>query len=120
MVMRTTRNLMVLLGALALAFGMNSCSDYDNGYTSKDIAYKEQFYNMFGNADPNHTWNMAQSRSLDVTINSEGTYTVKVWTANPRLGESNAFTPSTHATKCSRATTPLRAVTSLTQGATYF
>ena len=91
MVMRTTRNLMVLLGALALAFGMNSCSDYDNGYTSKDIAYKEQFYNMFGNADPNHTWNMAQSRSLDVTINSEGTYTVKVWTANPRLGESNAF-----------------------------
>ncbi len=91
MVMRTTRNLMVLSGALALAFGMNSCSDYDNGYTSKDIAYKEQFYNMFGNADPNHTWNMAQSRSLDVTINSEGTYTVKVWTANPRLGESNAF-----------------------------
>lgn len=89
--MRTTRNLMVLSGALALAFGMNSCSDYDNGYTSKDIAYKEQFYNMFGNADPNHTWNMAQSRSLDVTINSEGTYTVKVWTANPRLGESNAF-----------------------------
>ena len=82
---------MVLLGALALTFGMNSCSDYDNGYTSKDIAYKEQFYNMFGNADPNHTWNMAQSRSLDVTINSEGTYTVKVWTANPRLGESNAF-----------------------------
>ena len=82
---------MVLSGALALAFGMNSCSDYDNGYTSKDIAYKEQFYNMFGNADPNHTWNMAQSRSLDVTINSEGTYTVKVWTANPRLGESNAF-----------------------------
>lgn len=89
--MRTTRNLMVLSGALTLAFGMNSCSDYDNGYTSKDIAYKEQFYNMFGNADPNHTWNMAQSRSLDVTINSEGTYTVKVWTANPRLGESNAF-----------------------------
>ena len=82
---------MVLSGALALAFGMNSCSDYDNGYTSKDIAYKEQFYNMFGNADPNHTWNMAQSRSLDVTINSEGTFTVKVWTANPRLGESNAF-----------------------------
>lgn len=89
--MRRTKNLFILSSLLMLIWGMSSCSDFDNGYTDKDIAYKEQFYNMFGNADPNHTWNMAQSRSLDVTINSEGTYTVKVWTANPRLGESNAF-----------------------------
>lgn len=89
--MRKTKNLFILSSLLVLVLGISSCSDFDNGYTSKDIAYKEQFYNMFGNADPNHTWNMAQSRSLDVTINSEGTYTVKVWTANPRLGESNAF-----------------------------
>lgn len=82
---------MVLSGALALAFGMNSCSDYDNGYTSKDIAYKEQFYNMFGNADPNHTWNMAEVCSLNVAIEMEGTYTVKVWTANPRSSEDKAY-----------------------------
>lgn len=46
---------------------------------------------MFGNADPNHTWNMAEVCSLNVAIEMEGTYTVKVWTANPRSSENNAY-----------------------------
>ena len=89
--MRKTKNLFILSSLLVLVLGISSCSDFDNGYTSKDIAYKEQFYNMFGNADPNHTWNMAEVCSLDVTIHMEGTYTVKVWTANPRSSENNAY-----------------------------
>lgn len=89
--MRRLKNLFILSSLLMLVWGMSGCSDFDNGYTDKDIAYKEQFLNMFGNADPNHTWNMAEVCSLDVTINMEGTYTVKVWTANPRSSENNAY-----------------------------
>lgn len=78
-------------GVLALTQGLSSCSDYDNGYTEKGIAYKEQFVDMFGTPDPNHTWNMASQVCVQATINLEGTYTVKVYTANPRYADANAY-----------------------------
>ena len=89
--MRRTKKLFILSSFLLLVLSISSCSDFDNGYTDKDIAYKEQFFNMFGNADPDHTWNMAEVCSLCVNIDMEGTYTVKVWTANPRSSEDNAY-----------------------------
>ena len=83
----------MLVGASAMAMlvGITSCSDYDNGYDDKSLAYKESFIDAFGSIDPNHTWNMAQSCSVDVTVNMPGTFTIKVWTADPRMEGSNSY-----------------------------
>lgn len=83
----------MLVGASAMAMlvGITSCSDYDNGYDDKSLAYKESFIEAFGSIDPNHTWNMAQSCSVDVTVNMPGTFTIKVWTADPRMEGSNSY-----------------------------
>lgn len=83
----------MLVGASAMAMlvGITSCSDYDNGYDDKSLAYKESFIEAFGSIDPNHTWNMATAGAVEVNINTPGMFTVKVWTADPRMSENNAY-----------------------------
>ena len=83
----------MLIGASAMAMlvGITSCSDYDNGYDDKSLAYKESFIEAFGSIDPNHTWNMTTAGAVEVNINTPGMFTVKVWTADPRMSENNAY-----------------------------
>lgn len=83
----------MLVGASAMAMlvGITSCSDYDNGYDDKSLAYKESFIDAFGSIDPNHTWNMATAGAVEVNINTPGMFTVKVWTADPRMSENNTY-----------------------------
>lgn len=83
----------MLVGASAMAMlvGITSCSDYDNGYDDKSLAYKESFIEAFGSIDPNHTWNMATAGAVEVNINTPGMFTVKVWTADPRMSENNTY-----------------------------
>ena len=83
--------ILIAASAVAMLAGVSSCSDYDNGYDDKTLAYKESFIEAFGTIDPNHTWNMAQSCTVDVTINLPGVFTVKVWTANPRMQGTNSY-----------------------------
>jgi len=49
------RYLPVVAGALML---FASCQDEDFGYTSKQIAYRENFEKSFGNIDPNQNWDL--------------------------------------------------------------
>lgn len=46
-----------------------SCHDFDpwDGDV-KQYEYKKEFINVFGNIDPNHTWNTAAQRSMDFNI----------------------------------------------------
>lgn len=83
--------ILIAASAVAMLTGISSCSDYDNGYDDKTLAYKESFIEAFGTIDPNHTWNMAQSCTVDVTINLPGVFTVKVWTADPRMKGTNSY-----------------------------
>ena len=101
--------ILIAASAVAMLAGISSCSDYDNGYDDKTLAYKESFIEAFGTIDPNHTWNMAQSCTVDVTINLPGVFTVKVWTADPRMKGTNSYllgkyenvqSGSTHSFQC--------------------
>lgn len=76
-----------LLMALA-ATGMlaTSCRDFDqfDDHAIKIQDYNRDFTKVFGNVDPNHTWNTASQRSMDFTINVPGTFNLRVFTTNPK------------------------------------
>lgn len=59
-----------MLTALAVASVVVSCSDYDNGYTSNEIQYKQSFKETFGQIDPTQDWNLATRATVTVTTNS--------------------------------------------------
>ncbi len=83
----------VLLAA-TLPLVLTGCQDEEFGYTKYDVLnskYAKEFAESFGDIDPNHTWNTATRASIDVEINFDGAYTVKVYTANPRYSENNAY-----------------------------
>lgn len=46
--------------ALIAALSLVGCSDYDNGYTEKNIIYNKQFTDRFGQIDPNQDWNLVK------------------------------------------------------------
>lgn len=77
----------ILLMALA-ATGMlaTSCRDFDqfDDHAIKIQDYNRDFTKVFGNVDPNHTWNTASQRSMDFTINVPGTFNLRVFTTNPK------------------------------------
>lgn len=88
------KSLKAALGGALLSvftFAMTGCSDFDNGYTEKEIQYNQSFGNEFGDVDPNHNFNTAGLAKLGVTINFPGEYTVKVYTANPRYESSKCY-----------------------------
>lgn len=102
--------LLCTLGA-SLLLGFSGCQDEDFGYTKQDImdsVYARRFTEVFGDVDPNHTWNTASQTAITVDINFEGLYTVKVYTANPRYSENNVYLvgqfdgiePGTHTFQC--------------------
>lgn len=70
---------------------ITGCTDFDNGFTSRELSYNENFESMFTTVDPNQNWNTATRASIDVNIAFEGEYTVKVYTANPRYSENEVY-----------------------------
>lgn len=92
---------------LLIALSLVGCSDYDNGFTEKQIAFQQAFREQFGDIDPNHTWSTVTRSTLTVGVDMPGfddPYTVRVYTANPRgkvsncylLGQWTADSPSPH------------------------
>lgn len=80
--------------AATLPLVLSGCQDEEFGYTKYDVLnskYAKEFAESFGDIDPNHTWNTATRASIEVEINFDGAYTVKVYTANPRYSENNAY-----------------------------
>lgn len=80
--------------AATLPLVLSGCQDEEFGYSKYDVMdskYAKEFADSFGDIDPNHTWNTATRASIDVEINFDGAYTVKVYTANPRYPENNSY-----------------------------
>ena len=83
-----------ICAASIVALSLVGCSDYDNGFTDKEIAFQEAFRKQFGEIDPNHTWSTVTRSTLTVGVDMPGfndPYTVRVYTANPRGKVSNCY-----------------------------
>lgn len=52
----------------ALCFFVASCSDYDNGFTEKDIEFGKDFESIFGEADPKQDWSMAKLIKVNMAV----------------------------------------------------
>lgn len=79
------------VAAAAVMLALVSCSDFDNDWDAKRIQYKENFENLFGLIDPNHTWNTAVQGVINVDVPSGKNYTVKMYTANPRYSDKKSY-----------------------------
>lgn len=53
--------------AFIAALSLVGCSDYDNGYTDKVIAYERDFHAAFGDISPEQDWNVATRGNVTVT-----------------------------------------------------
>ena len=70
------------IGAASIvALFLVGCSDYDNGFTEKEIAFQEAFRKQFGEIDPEQDWNLATRAMLHVNFNEDTN--VKVYSAAP-------------------------------------
>ena len=67
--------------AVIVAFSLFGCSDYDNGFTDKEIAFQEAFKKQFGEIDPEQDWNLATRGTLHANFNEETN--VKIYSKNP-------------------------------------
>lgn len=54
--------LTILMATLFVA-----CSDYDNGYTEKQIQFMQNFKDVFGEIDHNNDWNLVERGTVTVT-----------------------------------------------------
>ncbi len=62
----------LIVPIVALAAGVSSCSDYDNGLTEKDIQYAQSFKETFGEIDPNQDWSLATQVTAHVSGVEDG------------------------------------------------
>lgn len=62
---------------------------YDPNATSKQ--YQANWEKQFGDIDPQQTWNTAATHTADISIGYSGKYTLKIYTANPRSQETQAY-----------------------------
>lgn len=82
-----------VLTAATLSFP--GCQDYDAGFSTqaiKEAEYAKNFVKTFGEADPNQTWSTATRAIVEAKVNMPGeeNYTLKVYTANPRIKSADA------------------------------
>lgn len=83
------KGISLVLFALALIFTLVGCSDYDGGYTEKDIDYNNTFSDVFGKADPNQDWSMADNVSATVSVaGATSNATVEIYTLAPAIATS--------------------------------
>lgn len=81
---------------LLIALSLVGCSDYDNGFTEKQIAYEKQFTDIFGQIDPNQDWSMAAYVSAKVTVANAGQgSTVEIYTDVPAYATTKLLTRAT-------------------------
>ena len=83
------KGISLVLFAVALIFTLVGCSDYDNGYSEKDIDYNNTFSDVFGKADPNQDWSMADNVSATVSVaGATSGATVEIYTLAPAIATS--------------------------------
>ena len=69
----------------ALCFFVASCSDYDNGFTEKDIEFGKDFESIFGKADPKQDWSMANVVKVNTAVS--GSY-LEIYSGAPAIATS--------------------------------
>lgn len=82
---RNLFNLMLAVGMAALMFSVSGCSDYDNGFTEKDIEFGKDFESIFGLADPKQDWSMANVVKVNTAVS--GSY-LEIYSGAPAIATS--------------------------------
>lgn len=80
---------LVLASSLSLA--LTSCQDEEFGYDISDVresVYARNFTELFGEVDPNHTWNMAQCAHVNINVSGATGYQVRILTEVPTNRET--------------------------------
>ena len=72
-----TRHLLTSLASVALALLATGCSDYDNGFTDKELQFIKDFKAEFGEIDSQQDWNLAERTK--VTVTTSRTSNVKIY-----------------------------------------
>lgn len=71
---------------------LSSCLTDDAIAEMVEDRYKDNFKEIFGKVDPNHTWNTASIGNVTANISGrEGNYTLKLYTSNPRMTTKQAY-----------------------------
>ena len=65
--MKTQRNLSFMVPLAVAAMILAGCSDYDNGFTEKQIQFHSDFNHEFGSFDKTQDWNLAERANVTVT-----------------------------------------------------
>ena len=65
--MKNQRNLSIILPLVVAIFTLVGCSDYDNGFTAKELHFTADFTREFGSFDPTQDWNLAERAYVTVT-----------------------------------------------------
>ena len=65
--MKTNKNLSIFLPLVVAMVTLVGCSDYDNGFTEKEIQFNVDFTEQFGSFDETQDWNLAERANVTVT-----------------------------------------------------
>lgn len=66
-IMKTQKNLSFMVPLAVAAMILAGCSDYDNGFTEKQIQFHSDFNKEFGSFDKSQDWNLAERSNVTVT-----------------------------------------------------
>lgn len=66
--MKTFQHTACVFFSAAAMLSLVACSDYDNGYTSKEIEYQQHFSNAFPNISSEQDWNAAKQVVADIDL----------------------------------------------------
>lgn len=76
--MKNQKTLTILVSLVVAAITFVGCSDYDNGFTEKELQFNVDFTREFGSFDPEQDWNLAER--ANVTVVTSERKTVNVYT----------------------------------------
>ena len=76
--MKTKSTLSILMPLAVAAMVLVGCSDYDNGYTEKEMKFNADFSRQFGSFDETQDWNLAER--ANVTVNTSELKDINVYT----------------------------------------
>lgn len=65
--MKNQTRLTILVSLVVTALTLVGCSDYDNGFTEKEMKFNADFTREFGSFDPTQDWNLAERANVTVT-----------------------------------------------------
>lgn len=60
----------IILAAVTL-FVLAACSDYENGFTEKELKYIKDFKALYGEIDAKQDWNIAERATVTVTVGNQ-------------------------------------------------